>query len=207
MNKKLKRNYNNNIMNQIISYIKNKNKKKRIFFYIQFIISIIVISFLSLYFFVEDENNNYDISKLSLNFKINDIYKSNQSDKYLGNLIIEKINLEYPIFSEYSEENLKLSICKFSGESLDENGNITILGHNYNGGFFWNLNKLETNDEIKIVSNGIEYKYNIFKIYETNNDDLEVLKPIYEDSKEITLVTCVKNSKKKRLVVKAIIKE
>ena len=65
---------------------------------------------------------------------------------------------------------------------MDENGNITILGHNYNGGFFWNLNKLETNDEIKIVSNGIEYKYNIFKIYETNNDDLEVLKPIYEDS-------------------------
>ena len=194
-------------MNQIISYIKTKNKKKRIFFYIQFIISIIVISCFCIYFLSREEKNNYDISKLSLNFKINDIYNSNQSNKYLGNLIIEKINLEYPIFSEYSEENLKLSICKFWGGNLDENGNITILGHNYDREFFGNLNKLEKNDEIKIISNGIEYKYNIFKIYETNSDDIGVINPTYEDSKEITLVTCVKNSKKKRLVIKAIIKE
>lgn len=194
-------------MNQIISYIKNKNKKKRIFFYIQFIISIIVIFCFCIFFLSKNENNNYDISKLSLNFKINDIYNSSQSNKYLGNLIIKKINLEYPVFEEYSEEKLKISVCKFSGGTLNENGNITILGHNYDGEFFGNLNKLEKNDEIKIISNGIEYKYNIFKIYETNSDDLKVINPFYENSREVTLVTCVKNSKKKRLVVKAIIKE
>ncbi|MGN1299316.1 MAG: sortase domain-bontaining protein [Candidatus Scatovivens sp.] len=54
---------------------------------------------------------------------------------------------------------------------------------------------------------GEKYEYIIFKIYETDNNDIECLKPVYKNSKELTLITCKKNSKKKRLIIKAIKKE
>ena len=141
-------------MNQIISYIKVKNKKMRRLFYIQLIISIIVILILLVYFIKNTGKDTYETTAdIKTNFKLTRVYNTNISNKYLGNLIIEKINLEYPIFSEYSEENLKISVCKFSGNSLNENGNITILGHNYKDKFFGELEKLETNDKIIIEAN------------------------------------------------------
>lgn len=204
--KNINNNYNNN-MNQIISYNKVKSKKMRMFFYIQFVISIIVIFILLIYMIIKKENNTQINSDIKVNFKLNEIYQINSQNNYLGILIIDKINLEYPIFNEFSEENLKISICKFSGNSLHENGNITILGHNYRNKFFGNLEKLEMNDKIILDSNGEKFNYYIFMIYETNSNDLECLKPIYNNSKEITLVTCKNNSKKKRLIIKAIKKE
>ena len=132
--KNINNNYNNN-MNQIISYNKVKSKKMRMFFYIQFVISIIVIFILLIYMIIKKENNTQINSDIKVNFKLNEIYQSNSQNNYLGILIIDKINLEYPIFNEFSEENLKISICKFSGNSLHENGNITILGHNYKNEF------------------------------------------------------------------------
>lgn len=194
-------------MNQIISYVKIKNKKMRIFFYIQFVVSIIVIFILLIYIIVRKEDPTKINNDIKVNLKINQIYENNNQNNYLGVLIINKINLEYPIFNEFSEENLKKYICKFSGKSLKENGNITILGHNYKNEFFGNLEKLEINDKITIDSNGEKFNYYAFKIYEIDSNDLECLKPIYNNSKEITLVTCKNNNKKKRLVVKAIKKE
>ena len=156
---------------------------------------------------VKKEDINQINNDIKMNLKINKIYKNKYQDKYLGVLFIDKINLEYPIFNEFSEENLKISICKFSGSKLQENGNITILGHNYKNVFFGNLDKLEMHDKIIIDLNGEKFNYYIFKIYEIDSNDLDCLKPIYNNSKEITLVTCKNNNKKKRLVVKAIKKE
>ena len=204
--KNINNNYNNN-MNQIISYIKVKNKKMRIFFYIQFVISIIVIFILLIYMIIKKEDTTQINNDIKVNLKINKIYENNNQNNYLGLLVIDKINLEYPIFNEFSEENLKISICKFSGNNLNENGNITILGHNYKNKFFGKLEKLEINDKITIDSNGEKFNYYIFKIYETDSNDLDCLNPIYNNSKEITLVTCKNNNKKKRLIVKAIKKE
>lgn len=204
--KNINNNYNNN-MNQIISYIKVKNKKMKVFFYIQFVISIIVIFILLIYIIIKNKDTAQINNDIKLNLKINKIYENNNQDNYLGILIIDKINLEYPIFNDFSEENLKISICKFSGSNLKGNGNITILGHNYKNKFFGNLEKLEINDKISIDSNGEKNNYFIFKIYETDSNDLNCLNPMYYNSKELTLITCKKNNNKKRLVVKAIKKE
>lgn len=141
-------------MNQIISYVKLKNKKMRIFFYIQLIVSIIVVLTLLIYLLKNKEKDtSKNILDIKTNFKLSKIYNNNISNKYIGKLIIKNINLEYPIFKEYTEENLKISLCKFSGDSLYENGNVTILGHNYINRFFYNLKELEINDEIIIDLN------------------------------------------------------
>lgn len=140
-------------MNQIISYLKIKNRKLKRIFVIQLIISvffIFILSFKYLYKVYESKKNNEFISS---NYKIVKLY-SNNNEIYLGNIIIDKINLNSPIFLKCSEENLKNGICKFNNTNINENGNIILLGHNYNDDrFFGNLNLLKKNDIVKLEVN------------------------------------------------------
>ena len=116
--------------------------------------------------------------------------KSNNNNIF-GTIEIPKLNIKYPIFSKLTEENLKISPCKFYGDNLEDYGNICIAGHNYdNGKFFSNIVLLNADDIIYIYSNNIKYSYSIISKYEVNPNDLT---PIFEydiNKKNLTLVTC-----------------
>ena len=200
-------------MNQILNTKKNQRKIKKIF-KIQLILSVILIILGIIYIFkiIREKERENNISKIiSLNAKINSVFTENLVDKedsendeiYFGRIICDKINLDYFVYNKYSEDNLKVLPCKFSGGLINENGNICIIGHNYyDDRFFCNLNKLENNDVI--ILKDLEensYKYSVYKKYEINEIDTEeVIKPIME--RELTLCTCTFD-KEKRLVVKA----
>ena len=126
----------------------------------------------------------------------------------LGNMKIPKINLDYMVFNEYNEDLLKISICKFYGNSLDEKGNIGLAGHNYNDErFFGKLNKLEIGDEVILQDlQDKKYVYIVNNIYESNSEDLSCLEYSKKYEKELTLITC-NNKNGKRIVVKAGIKQ
>ena len=156
---------------------------------------------------------NKDMEQLSKlinkNLQISSIYSvtKQKAEKsiYMGKIKIPKIDLDYTIYSSLTEEQLKIAPCRFYGVDMGEEGNICIAGHNYNDNrFFGKLNKLNIKDEIIIIDlENKEYLYTVFNIYETNENDLSCLK----NSKqyELTLITC-NNANKKRLVVKALIK-
>ena len=100
--------------------------------------------------------------------KLEDVYNLTKNEnrvnlneeKYFGRIIIDKININYIVFNNYTEENLKISICKFSGNK--DTNNISIIGHNYeNGIFFSNLNILDKDDEIKLI---IDNKILLYKV-------------------------------------------
>ena len=197
-------------MNQILNTNINQRKIKKIF-KIQFIISFILIILGIIYIFkiIKEKERENNISEIiSLNAKVNSVFsenkKSNENDDiYFGRIICEKINLDYFIYNKYSDENLKILPCKFSGGLINENGNICIIGHNYyDNRFFSNLNKLENNDII--ILKDLEqnsYKYSVYKKYEINEINTEeVTKPVME--KELTLCTCTFD-KEKRLIIKA----
>ena len=139
--------------------------------------------------------------------KLEDVYnlKENENrvnlneEKYFGKIIIDKININYIVFNNYTEENLKISICKFSGNK--DTNNISIIGHNYeNGIFFSNLNILDKDDEIKLI---IDNKILLYKVYDKYEVSSENITPIEEGNiKELTLITC-NNMNKKRLIIKA----
>ena len=200
-------------MNQILEtkLIKNKSKIIKILKFQLF------MSFLGIFYIIFFINNNeqqnitnHKISNiLSLNATLNSIYKTENLEysNILGTLEIPKIGLNYPIFSEFNEELLKLSPCKFYGPNLNEIGNIAIVGHNYNNHtFFSDLNKLENEDEIYLYSNdNIKNIYSIYETYETTDDDLSCLNTKLLNSKELTLVTC-NNYNKKRFIVKSVFK-
>lgn len=204
-------------MNQILSTNLKDFKKtlyNKRFFKVQFIFStitiiviiiviILYINFLNKKQKISDEIiKNYNVYKLYAHS--NEHTVQNNYNNLFGIIEIEKINIYYPIFSEMNKELLKISPCKFYGNSLEINDNICIAGHNYNNSlFFSNISLLENNDKIFIYDiNGKKYTYNVFKIYEVKNSDLSPIFNYDKNSKELTLVTC-NNINNNRIIVKA----
>lgn len=206
-------------MNQILcTKIKNDKKLNSHLFKVQFTISIIIIVILigfivyTSYSLQNKENlsnnliGNYNIYKLyaDVSSNNNDLVQDTQANNLFGIIEIPKINLYYPVFSNLSEGNLKVSPCKFYGDSLNDNGNICIAGHNYNNDmFFSKINLLSSNDEIFIYDNlGKKYTYIVFKNYEVKEDDLSPIYDYDKNTKELTLITC-NNLNNNRFIIKA----
>ena len=204
-------------MNQILNTkMINKKKTNKNFFRLQFIVSSIIlfsfIIFLIYSFFNMNKKEklsdsllgNYNIYKLYANNLQDTTHKQDNENNIFGVIEIPKININYPIFSNLSEELLKISPCKFYGTNLKENGNICIAGHNYNNDmFFSNLYLLNNDDEIYIYDNyGNKYIYMVFNSYEVNKSDLSPIFNYNQSLKELTLITC-NNLNQNRLIVKA----
>lgn len=198
-------------MNQIIVDKKTEIKKK-CFFKMQLIVSVFIIVILITVMIINynKDGNLENISKtIEQNIRLADIYKTDENmiDKlYFGKIIINKINLEYVVFDEYSEELLKISPCKFYGENLGEEGNICIAAHNYNDNrFFGRIAELNLKDEIKIIDlDGKEFNFIVYDCFEIEENDFSILKA--DKKYELTLLTC-NNSNRKRVIIKAYMKE
>lgn len=175
-------------MNQILENRKNKLQKKKRYMF-QFYISFFIIICIIIYFSWKKHSEN-NISKISdvtsRSYNITRLYSNGKTSKFtannnqifiIGTIKIPKINISYPIFSEYSNDLLKVSVCKLYGSDLSEPGNLCIIGHNYNNGdFFSNLYLLKINDVIKIYDlNSSESSYYIYEIYEVDPNNLDYL--------------------------------
>lgn len=124
--------------------------------------------------------------------------------KVIGIIKIPKISLEYPILETTSKETLNLSITKFWGNKINEIGNVTLAGHNnLNGTMFGNTKKLEVGDIIELTDiQNVTLKYKVFKKYVIDPNDISVILPEQEGTREVTLITCT-NGNKNRLIIKA----
>lgn len=124
----------------------------------------------------------------------------------LGMIKIDKIGLAYPIIEANTnkDEALNVSIIKFYGNDLNENGNVVLAGHNYyDSTMFAKLHMLKSGDKIKIIdSSKRQVEYIIYDIYDTSPNDTKCLETLDFYTKELTLITCTKGNSQ-RLVVKA----
>lgn len=103
--------------------------------------------------YTEINTNKDKLSKDGTNKKIY-ITKNEAGKTYktLATIDIEKLQLSYPIISEYSEENLKIAPTRLVGPEANEIGNLVIVGHNYkNNEMFSNISKLKLKDVVKIT--------------------------------------------------------
>lgn len=219
-------------MNQILqTYLKDKSYKSNIKknLKIQLYFSILLIVFIvgtfiykSIKIYKQEKYSkqileNYNIIKIysnlsSINTETDSSSSKNNitSDKQniLGTISIPKLNIQYPVFSNFDNELLKISPCRFFGPNFGENGNICIAGHNYdNNKFFSNITFLNVNDEIHLSnsSNKVFYYY-INKIYEVKPDDLSPIYSYDNSKKQLTLVTC-NNRNNNRIIVISYIKQ
>ena len=209
-NNKLNKDNLNNNNNNINAKFSNLNKN---FFRLQFVISIIIIIVIisfSIYYIYSINNKEKMSKKLIGNYNIYKLYANVEKEQefpennLFGIIEIPKINLYYPVLSNLTEENLKVSPCKFYGTTLNDNTNICIAGHNYNNDlFFSKINLLELNDEIYIYDNtGLKYTYLVEKNYEVKEDDLSPISNYNHNEKTLTLITC-NNLNNNRFIIKA----
>lgn len=204
-------------MNQILSTKLEQNKKitkKKNWFKFQFTFSIFIMTILigSGFFYFNHLVKKEDSShKLMANYNIYRLYSTpnnetneESSNNLFGIIEIPKINLYYPVFSHLTEDLLKVSPCKFYGNTPNESGNICIAGHNYdNSLFFSKISTLSSNDEIFLFDNyGTQYAYFVYDIYEVEPSDLTPISNYEPNEKVLTLVTC-NNFNSNRVILKA----
>ena len=198
-------------MNQIIVEKNRINKKVKLLFIFQFYISFIFIIILFFYWLNisrKRKESEYISNIITSNAKLNSIFSSRRDNIYFARIAISKINLDYFIYNNCSEELLKILPCKYSGPELGEYGNICILGHNYfNGRFFSDISKLKNDDEIVLYGfNNDLYKYIVYEKLEVKLEDIKkVIEDEVSENSILTLCTCT-TDKDIRLVIKAVLK-
>lgn len=197
----------NRDVNQILSVKEiKKNTKKIVKYYKLILIGTISLSIIVSLFCLNDKlefKNNIIYSKnINMFGRIEEIYSNNdyeENNKYFGRIVIEKIDLDYMILNNFTDENLEISICRINGDNINEN--ISLVGHNFeNDMFFSNIDKLVINDKIVLYVKNKEYVYKVYKIYEVYENDLSPLQD--NEISEVTLITC-NNFNKKRVIIKA----
>lgn len=204
-------------MNQILVIQKdNINKKaKKNYFLVKFqlifsIIILIVLLFFTMFYFFTINLQATSSSNLLANYNVLKLYSSNNTHlssenlyDICGSVEIPKLDIHYTIFSNITEDLLKISPCKVFGDIGKPNNSICIAGHNYNNSmFFSNINTLSLNDKIFLYDNNdFRYIYTVNSIYEIDEKDLTSLL----DSKflnKLILVTC-NNFNSKRIILEA----
>lgn len=163
-----------------------------------------------------EENNKYQIVKKQETLTVNtedtekieypkeEIPQTYKGYKVCAKLEIPEIELETYILNNYSLEALQISVTKFWGVEPNTNGNFCVVGHNYiNKNMFKNLKKLEIGDKLNLIDSEIgKVQYEVFEKYTVLPEDVSCLDSITNNKKEITLITCT-NDSKKRLIIKA----
>lgn len=146
------------------------------------------------------ENSNREQEDSSIYMLVN---SQGQEFRVAGGIRIPKININYPIVYETTDEYLKIAPAKLFGPEINEVGNFCIVGHNYkNEQFFSRLSELEINDKVYLMTNkGESLTYSVYDKYEVAETDLSCTSQDTNGNIELTLITCT-NKKSNRLIVK-----
>ena len=127
-----------------------------------------------------------------------------------GGIEIPKINVEYPILSNVQKRSLEIAvaIAYSTAPGLNQEGNVTIYGHNQrNGLFFSNNKKLVQGDKIFITDqSGEKLEYEIYNIYETTPNDAVYMTRPTGKRREISLQTCT-DAGDGRIIIWAVAKD
>lgn len=135
--------------------------------------------------------------------------KEEVEEEYKGYLVearleIPVIELDTFVLKNYSVQALNVSVTKFWGVGANQKGNCCIAGHNFqNRNMFRNLKKLKSGDRIFVVDNDVgKVEYEVYDIFQVLPDDVSCLSQDTGGKREVTLITCT-NDSKKRIIVKA----
>lgn len=149
---------------------------------------------------VKSDNNKKEKKK----YPRAEVIKTYNGYKVTAKLEIPAINLKTYVLENYSTSALNVSVTKFWGADPNKEGNFCIAGHNFiRKNMFRNLKKLNEGDELYILDNYIgKVEYEIYNIYKVDPKDTSCLSQKTNGKKEVTLITCT-NDSKKRIIVKA----
>ncbi|MBR3325363.1 MAG: class D sortase [Clostridia bacterium] len=181
------------------------NKKKTIVLLV-LIISILIIGLLYSQQKKTGEQAKIEMMNneiIEIENKITDNTNSNEMQNgIIGILEIDKIHLK-GLIKEGSSSDILQKYIGHIESSPKYDGNICLAAHNRGNiySYFAKLNELAENDEIKYKTIFGDSCFSINKITEIDEQDWSLLEDT--DENKLTLITCIKNKKNKRLCVQA----
>jgi len=124
-------------------------------------------------------------------------------------IVISKIGIEKDVNEGADENILNKGPGHFPGTALpnEKTGNVVIFGHSAktqeHDDPFGRLDELGKDDEVKLIYERKEYKYQVTEKKIIDSTDMSVTDPAEEST--LTLITCIKPDfpKDKRLVIRA----
>ena len=128
-------------------------------------------------------------------------YDDEKDESAIGYLTIEKIGLmQAPIKEGTDEATLNKYIGHFSDSAFLE-GNVALAGHNrgYEKNYFENLKDLKGGELIIYQTRSEAKVYKVTEIKKVNESNVDIIKNTKDN--RITLITCVENKPKERLVI------
>ncbi len=152
----------------------------------------------------EQMENTLDSQKNLKQYPKEEIIQQYKGYDVAAKLKISKIELETYILQNYSKAALNIAVTKFWGANANEIGNFCVAGHNFkNKNMFRRLKELEVGDKLEISDNTTgRIEYEIYDIYQVEPEDISCLSQETNQKREVTLITCT-NDSKKRIIVKA----
>lgn len=122
--------------------------------------------------------------------------KQDRNKNILGILEIPKLKRFLPVWNTYSEEQLKMTVCRYGEKEIDEE-QLIIAGHSYRS-HFGKLGTLKKGDEILFTNSKQEkMTYTVSEVTEIDGNDREGL---FSGKWDLTLFTCNLGGKKRILV-------
>jgi len=112
----------------------------------------------------------------------------------IGILDIRSINIRYSVWDEATQVSLRYGLGHYADSVMPgENGNATILGHNYrDGSMFQRLGQVEIGDEVIFTNlDGEDLYFYVVESEIISADDLiNYVTGDITDQRQLTLVTC-----------------
>ncbi len=154
----------------------------------------------------DSEEENSEQTSVAENKPSKTKYTTNSGQEYTVEAIVRipRLEINYPVIAETSEELLKISVNKYWGPEPNTVGNYCIVGHNYKSKkMFGRLSEAVNGDIVELEdTKGNVVKYEVYDRYVVNPTDTQCTSQLTGGKKEVTLITCT-NYGQQRLVVKA----
>ena len=147
----------------------------------------------------DTQNSNTQTTKVQTKSYI---AKNGKKYNYIGRVVIPKIGVDYAILDHWSDELLRVSICKFHGSNPNEVGNLCLVGHNWrNKRFFSKVPTLEMGDLVEITDlNEVTIEYEVYDIHTVDPNNVDDTTQKTNGRKEVTLITCTDDSSQRVIV-------
>lgn len=155
-----------------------------------------------IYNIVEDKNAGQQAAEIlsRLNDEQNNSDKDDSNapiitvggDAFCGKIIIDKLEIELPVYDEWNYTRLKSAPCRYTGSIATDD--IIIAAHNYKS-HFGNLKQLQNGDKIIFIDNyGTQH---CFAVREITTLDGTAVSDMHSGGWNFTLFTCTKGGEQR----------
>ena len=122
---------------------------------------------------------------------ISSIANKTDGNGVIGIIRIPSQDIKLPVIGGWSDALLKVSVCRYQGNNVNQPGHMVIIGHNYkNGAHFGKLKNLKVGDEVFLSDvQGFEKRYVVYETEVVKPNDFSALEK-FRGECGLSLMTC-----------------